>query len=243
MLGRAVTDAARAAGYQTWGSGREHNIADHAAMRMLEQTIHPHYVVNCAGVVPEHFDGPIGAIRTNALGPWVLRSAFTASKIVHISTDCVYDGKSRTPYNANQRSNAEDWYGRTKAMGEASGNVNVRCSFVGLRHGLLAWLLKQPVGGNIDGWSSALWNGGTVLDVADALVTWGFSAFPGIHHLASDDTISKATLLAQLSEVFNHPVRIHPQYEPKINRALQPTQPLVRDLVRLANTYVPAHAS
>lgn len=242
MLGRAVTDATRAAGYQTWASGHEHDIADFDAMRMLDNSIHPHFVVNCAGVIPERGMSHVDAIRTNALGPWVVRSAFISARVIHVSTDCVFNSSThRMPHKVTHPADAMDLYGRAKAMGEALGNINVRCSFIGFQHGLLAWLLRQPKGGNISGYSNAWWNGGTVLDVADALVAWGFGAEPGIHHLAGAGT-TKYALLAELSEVFMHPVVIHPQDEPRIHRILLPTQMLSRDLLRLAASRAVIHA-
>jgi len=242
MLGEAVRASAKMAGYEVWSSGSQHDVANYIAMKRLNHAFGPHVVVNCAGVIPTRSTWPIAAIRTNALGPWVVNAVFTASRVVNVSTDCVFNGSDRQPYLHTQLPNATDLYGRTKAMGEATGCVNVRCSFIGLRHGLLAWLLSQPAGAIIDGWANALWSGGTVYDVADALVDQMLDVDPGTYHLADDRAVSKYGVLCRLVELFDLDIEVRPQHEPYINRALHPTHHLERRLERLVERRF-AHAS
>ena len=61
-----------------------------------------------------------GARKSNALGPLYLAQACSKShtKLVHISTDYVFSGKSRIPWAENAVLNPISAYGRTKAEGE-----------------------------------------------------------------------------------------------------------------------------
>lgn len=231
MLGREVAVASRAAGYQTWVSGSEIDVASTDALRTVNGDITPHFVVNCAGVIPLKNRTPVQTIRTNALGPWCVRVAFPTSKIVNVSTDCVFDGTKFGAYSTADKPDAVDLYGCTKRMGEAEGLVNVRCSFIGHDHGLLPWLLGAEDGSALDGWDSALWNGGTVIDIAEGLIRM-FDRLPGIHHLAGHAT-SKYSMLCDLAVLFDKNVTIIRRSTPVINRVLHPTVTIERQLDRL----------
>ena len=79
-------------------------------------------VVNCAAWTD--VDGAetneAAAFRINAVGPQVLaRACATAdTRLLHISTDYVFDGTWTTPYPEDAPANPASAYGRTKAAGE-----------------------------------------------------------------------------------------------------------------------------
>lgn len=238
MLGRAVATAARLAKYQTWVTGSEHDISDWDAMRKVEGAIHPHVVVNCAGLTPHHMTGlhmPSDMVRANALGPWVVKDVFHASKVILVSTDCVFSGYAPGLRSILDRTDPINLYGRSKVMGEVPDTVIVRTSFIGLQHGLLRWFLDQPAGATIEGYTQAYWAGSTVYDVADMLIKM-FHMSPSLYHVAAPVT-TKYQLLLDLKDAFAKDINIVPVDEPIVYRGLKPTVSLLRDLTRLVEAY------
>ena len=77
----------------------------------------------------------------NAVGPYNL--AKTGAKIVHISTDYVFDGTWHKPYIPDDKPNPVSVYGKTKLMGEKAVLDNARVATI-IR---TAWLYS-PYGNN-----------------------------------------------------------------------------------------------
>ena len=75
-------------------------------------------IVNCAAytAVDKAEDDIDAAYRVNTLGPSNLGK--TRCKIIHISTDYVFDGQATSPYKTTDRPNPLSIYGKTKLMGE-----------------------------------------------------------------------------------------------------------------------------
>lgn len=82
------------------------------------------WVINCAAWtdVDAAETDEDGATKLNAAGPALLAAACKKvnAKLVHYSTDYVFDGKATTPYAADEPRNALGAYGRSKAQGEAA---------------------------------------------------------------------------------------------------------------------------
>lgn len=80
------------------------------------------WVINCAGytAVDKAEEEPELAHKVNATGP--LNIARTArhmgAKLIHISTDYVFDGEAKIPYDDDAKKNPQSVYARTKADGE-----------------------------------------------------------------------------------------------------------------------------
>ena len=76
----------------------------------------------------------IDAIRGNVDGPRNLASV--CDKVIHISTDYVFDGMAKNPYKTDDATNPLSWYGKTKRRGEqevlnnASKSVVIRTSWL-----------------------------------------------------------------------------------------------------------------
>lgn len=239
MLGRAVAKASREAGLEVFVAGSEVDVASYDAMRTIESETTPHVVVNCAGVTPDKMRRPAQMVRANALGPWVVASAFKGARIINISSDCVFDGSRLSPfaYTVEDRFDATDLYGRTKAMGECPEAINVRTSFIGFEHGLLRWLIDQPPGTAVDGWLNAMWSGGTVYDIAHEIVQlYGAPELSGVVHLSSNP-IDKWSLVSWLNHNLRLDLTILPVEEPRVNRALKATRHFERNLDRLVEEY------
>lgn len=82
----------------------------------------PDVIINCAAytAVDASEADEDNAFRINAIGPRNLSIAAQkiGSKIMHISTDYVFDGESRKPYREMDTVNPQGAYGRTKLAGE-----------------------------------------------------------------------------------------------------------------------------
>ncbi len=81
-------------------------------------------VVNCAAwtAVDDAEDSEAEAHEINAVAPGVLARAAArhGRRIVQVSTDYVFDGTARTPYDEDAPPDPASAYGRTKAAGEAA---------------------------------------------------------------------------------------------------------------------------
>jgi len=88
----------------------------------LVREVKPYAIINCAahtGVDACETDED-NAFRINAIGPRNLSiaAAKTGAKMIHISTDYVFDGKANQPYVETDMTNPQGAYGRTKLAGE-----------------------------------------------------------------------------------------------------------------------------
>ena len=88
----------------------------------LARKVKPYAIINCAAhtgvdACEDEWDK---AYRINAIGPRNLSIAAseTGAKMVHISTDYIFDGKANKPYIEFDRPNPQGAYGTTKLAGE-----------------------------------------------------------------------------------------------------------------------------
>jgi len=156
--------------------------------------IKPDVIVNCMGIlIAEANSNPEHAIFLNAYIPHRLKAIADqcGAKLVHISTDCVFSGKKGS-YREDDIRDADDIYGRTKALGEIidAPHLTLRTSVVGpeIKDGeeLFHWFMSQQ--GSIQGYTKALWSGVTTLELAKA-VEWAIEAdITGLYHVTNGQT-------------------------------------------------------
>ena len=88
----------------------------------LAREVKPYAIINCAAhtAVDACESDVDNAYRINAIGPRNLSIAATetGAKMVHISTDYVFDGKGSRPYLEFDQPNPQGIYGATKLAGE-----------------------------------------------------------------------------------------------------------------------------
>jgi len=121
MLGTDLVDVLAAAGERVTALGRsELDILDAAAVR--DAVAGHDVVVNCAAWTAvddaEAHEDAARAINTTGAGNVAAAAAAHGARVVHVSTDYVFDGTATTPYAEDEPARPRSAYGRTKAEGE-----------------------------------------------------------------------------------------------------------------------------
>jgi dTDP-4-dehydrorhamnose reductase len=173
-------------------------------------------VINCLGRIKQGIDesstaDAIDATLLNAVLPLELAALAQSQgfRVVHVTTDCVFSG-ARGTYSEPDLHDATDVYGKSKSLGEAPSTMvlNLRCSVVGpeLRGyaSLLEWLIRQPEGAVITGYTDHLWNGVTARALGDIIAGMLRSGHAprGVVHLVPGDTVSKAELCSLILDAW-----------------------------------------
>lgn len=202
----------------------------------------PDVVVNCIGIVKqaESAKDPLASIEVNSLFPHRLARLCQGRRmrLIHISTDCVFSGRKGN-YKESDLSDAEDIYGRTKALGEVSykGCLTIRTSMIGREleasNGLIEWFLSQE-GKTVSGYKQAIFSGFTTNALADilAMVVARHPDLDEIWHVAAE-SISKFELLSLVKQVYGLNIRIEPDETVVCDRSLN------ADRFRQATGFVP----
>lgn len=181
----------------------------------------PKIVINCAGAVKGSSDYTV-----NRVGPDTLMNECDrlGAKLIHISTDCVFDGKDGL-YKEDDLVSPTDEYGESKAKGEiiSDNHLTIRTSFIGWpdnkQHGLLSWFFS-PVK-PIFGYTNVLWNGLTAPELAKRIMsTQVLYSYTGIQHIFGDD-VSKYELLQLVNQVYMLDKEIFPTATPILDRRLR----------------------
>ena len=152
------------------------DVTNRDAVAEVVRRVQPEIILNCVGVLikgsKEH---PDNAILINAYFPHLLKKMAdeVGAKLIHISTDCVFSGK-RGNYTEDDFRDADDVYGRSKALGEVINDkdLTIRTSIIGPElkkngEGLFHWFMNQH--GEINGFKTAIWGGVTTLELAKAI--------------------------------------------------------------------------
>ncbi len=119
------------------------DLTDEAAVKAFLQNKDYEYIINCAAytAVDKAEADAENAHKVNALAPLYL--AKYGKRIVHISTDYVFDGNNCKPYNEDDTPHPVSVYGKTKLEGEKNVLANADTAII-IR---TAWLYS-PHGGN-----------------------------------------------------------------------------------------------
>ncbi len=168
------------------------------------------FIINCVGVLAEKSNNSSdNAILVNSYLPKFLESLTekTKTKIIHISTDCVFSGKKGN-YLENEIKDGMDVYAKTKSLGEIINqkDVTIRTSIIGPELnpngvGLFNWFIKSK--GNIKGFSNAYWSGVTTLELAKFIYKIiNKNNITGLIHFTNNIKISKFHILKILKHVY-----------------------------------------
>ena len=194
MLGRDVVSVLD--GYETFGFSRSDlDITNKSGV--AESLGNFDVVVNCAAYtqVDDAESSPESAFAINSQGPRNIARALagTKCKLVHISTDYVFDGQAITPYSENHPTSPLSVYGASKQQGEIAimeenpeNSAIVRTSWLYGEHGsnfpksiLTAGLTRETINVVDDQHGQPTWT----LDVAHQIKLLIDSGIPsGIFH-------------------------------------------------------------
>lgn len=178
------------------------NVTNKMAVESFIKTEKPDIVVNCIGIlIKGSQNNPSNAIYINSYFPHQLSKLLreTGGKLIHISTDCVFSGKKGN-YSETDFRDADDTYGRSKALGEVINNqdLTLRTSIIGPEikengEGLFHWFMKQS--GEISGYTKAFWGGVTTLELAKVIDAAIEQEITGLINISNGERISKYDLL------------------------------------------------
>ena len=206
-------------------SGNDLCNPDHLSRLFLQAQ--PEVVVNCAGLTKHLHEGnqPIPAIFMNALLPHRLQElcAIVGARLIHVSTDCVFSGSGGN-YRESDVPDAIDTYGRTKVLGEVTGErvITLRTSTIGHEHsttlGLLEWLLSQK---ECKGYSRAIFSGLPSVEFARIVrdLVIPNPSLCGLYHVGASP-IDKFSLLKMISNTYKKTIEIIEDDSFQIDRSL-----------------------
>lgn len=174
------------------------------------------YILNAAGILVQKSDERKDmAAYINAYLPHQLEYFFkdTDTKIIHYSTDCVFSGKNG-PYVEDAFQDGELYYDKSKALGEIINDKDLtfRQSIIGPDQnssgvGLFNWFMAQDE--QIGGYSRAIWNGVTTIELAKATKCAIEQDLTGLYQLTPPKNINKFELLKLINSIFDRGVTIN----------------------------------
>ena len=193
------------------------------------------YIINCIGLLlNDAKTNPAKTMYINSYFPKYLEKFYknTKTKIIHISTDCVFNGLHGNYCEADIPDEI-GVYGVSKALGEINNNkdLTLRVSIIGpeireqtKRSGLLNWILTTK-DTDLNGWTNAYWNGITTLELAKCIDQYLKNPIiSGIYH-PTNETITKYTLLKKINEIYGLEKTIHEtKNEKTVNKILVNTK-------------------
>jgi dTDP-4-dehydrorhamnose reductase len=217
-----------------------HSIIDNIDIRNISvvesivEQLKPDYIINATGITKRktsiytHSD----IIYINSLFPHLLcqLSSKTKSKVVQLSTDCVFSG-AKGKYFDSDFTDARDIYGRTKALGDLVGYeraITIRSSFIGFelfdKTELLEWFVNcnDPI---IKGFDQCYYSGITSLQLAKSISKMiEKSTFQtGLYHLVNKEIVDKKTLLEHINSSLDLNKKIVRDSTLSLDRSLLPS--------------------
>lgn len=175
-------------------------------------------VINCSGIIPQkvEYKQYKQYIRVNTLFPHKLNEICEKynSKLIHITTDCVYNGKNGN-YTTNSIHDSETIYGISKSLGEPENSTIIRTSIIGEeisnKKSLLEWVLSNK-NKTIQGYTNHYWNGITCLTLSKIIeymiennIFW-----KGVKNIFSPEIVSKYDLCSYINELYELNIKIIP---------------------------------
>lgn len=248
MLGNAVFKVlSRESSYQAWATLRDPECLVHfnqleksqlisnvdvLDIRRLEEIlaeVQPDVIVNCVGLIKQldETNDPLVALPINALFPHQLANLCSkiGGRLIHISTDCVFSGR-KGMYKEEDRSDAEDLYGKSKYIGELhdiAHAVTLRTSIIGHElnssDSLVNWFLSQH--GTVKGYEKAVFSGFPAVELAKIIRDYVIPIpdLQGLFHISSNP-IDKYSLLSLIADIYHKDINIIKDDRLVIDRSL-----------------------
>lgn len=198
----------------------ELDVYDTGRLAQIIEQEKPNVVINCIGIlIRGSKSNTSNAIYVNAYFPHKLseitHSLLPNSKVIHISTDCVFSG-NEGGYKDSDIKNALDTYGMTKNLGELINDkdLTLRTSIIGPElkkngEGLMHWIFTQKVAGEINGYQKSIWGGITTLELAKVIDSCIESDLTGLYQISNNRSISKYDLVSLIVKEFGLPIKVN----------------------------------
>lgn len=221
----------------------------------IVENVKPDVLINCIGILNKVAEEHKAlAILINSYLPHYLDelSAKANFKFVHVSTDCVFDGKVGK-YDESSIPNETNMYGRSKAMGEVINDrsVTLRTSIVGPDInengvGLFKWFMSQE--GEVGGYDKVIWTGITTIWYAKCMEIAIEKNLVGLHHCVNNEEISKYDLISLFKKYFDKDIVINHNPDVESKKTLIRTEksfdfgiPSYEDMVKEMREWVINH--
>lgn len=186
-------------------------------------------VINCIGLLNQFAENNKAmAVLLNGYLPHFLVEITknTKTRIIHMSTDCVFAGNDG-PYYEDSLPNGATFYDRTKAIGEINNDKDLtfRNSIVGpdIKEsgiGLFNWFMKQD--GPIGGYTGAIWTGVTTYTLAKAMDVALKDNLTGLYNLVNNESINKFDLCSLFNKYFRAgELEINPNDKLQLDKSLR----------------------
>jgi len=221
MLGRYVYTYLKS-DFNVVGTTRETLVTDDDSLYDLD-IYSGDVIINCIGAIPQRLNtDPRDFYITNTEFPLRLQEFCNSkgAKLIHPSTDCVYDGAVGN-YSEQSEHTATDVYGKSKSLGEPFEATVIRTSIVGeeIVNGLslLAWVQSNK-NKQIKGFTNHFWNGITCLQFAIICeeIIKNNMFWQGVKHIHSPTSVSKYELVKMISKVYDLNIDVLPVETPEL---------------------------
>lgn len=175
----------------------------------------PEVVINCIGILNKvaEENHALSALLNSFLPNYLDElSVKYGHKLVHVTTDCVFDGK-KGAYTELDFPDAKTYYGLSKALGEVNNDrtLTLRTSIIGpdineKGIGLFKWFTEQT--GTIKGFSEVIWTGVTTIQLAKIIEEGLEKNLSGLYHAVNGEKISKYDLILLFKNYFNNDIEV-----------------------------------
>lgn len=215
--------------YPEWNffffSKEELNISDPQSITTTFNKINPQYCINCAAytAVDKAEINIEDAYLINANAVKLLASACADynAKLIHISTDYVFDGNTTKPYNEEDETNPINVYGASKRQGEIealntnSQSIIIRTSWVYSSYGnnfvktmLRLFQTRSEINVVADQFGSPTY----AADLAEAIcsIISKDAQIPGLYHYSNEGIISWFQFASEIKKNTRSHCIIHP---------------------------------
>lgn len=206
-------------------SREELDISNAEAVHEIFQNLQPLYCINCAAYTAvdkaETEEDIAYAINAGGVKNLAQSAKEIGAKVIHISTDYVFNGKGSKPYTPDHPIDPVNKYGATKAAGEAfcaeynPSSIIIRTSWVYSEYGnnfvkTMLRLMQSRESINVvgDQWGSPTY----AADLAQAILQIISSeAQPaGIYHYSNSGAITWFEFAKKIAELTNTSCVVHP---------------------------------
>ena len=203
------------------------NLLNFEDLEKLIINISPKFIINCAGILNDKTtQNTYNSIKINSLLPRFLemKSSLYDYNLIHLSTDCVYNGKKGS-YKITDQPDGLGTYAITKILGEVTENsLTIRTSIIGPEIkkngiGLFHWFYNNYKK-KIEGYCNVYWSGVTTFQLAKTINSIIKDYNTGLLILTNNKKINKYDLLQNISKTFCLDAKIKKNYSFKSDKSL-----------------------